>query len=73
MLTSDHRLAAQAARLCELFATPDELASDLDAVMETMVVCVLHLCHQNGGDPYEFMRDATQAYYETMVVNADDN
>lgn len=73
MLTSDHRLAAQAARLCEEFATPEEITDDLGAVLQTMVVCIMHLHHCKGGDPYEFMRDTTQQFYESMVIDAESN
>ena len=73
MLTSDQRLADAAARICDSFAAPEEIAQNLGEVMQTLVVCILHLCHRKGYDPYEFMRDATQQFYETMVVDAKSN
>jgi hypothetical protein len=73
MLTSDRRLADQAASLCEKFATPEEISADLGAVLRTMAVCIMHLHHCKGGDPYEFMRDTTQQFYESMVIDAESN
>lgn len=73
MWTSDHRLAAHGARLCEMFATPEEIGDDPQAVLQTMVVCIMHLHHRKGGDPYEFMRDATQQFFESVVVDAEAN
>ena len=73
MLTSDHRLAATAAQLCEEFATPEEISADLGTVLQTMVVCIMHLHHCKGGDPYEFMRDTTQQFYESMVIDEESN
>jgi hypothetical protein len=67
MLTGDKRLAKHGMQACQRFATDDEITNDLGAVMETLVVSIMHLCDQNGNDPYEFMRNCNQRFYETLV------
>jgi hypothetical protein len=72
MLTGDKRLAKQGMRACQSFATDDEITNDQGAVMETLVVSIMHLCDQEGVDPYEFMRNCMQKFYETLVDEEED-
>ena len=67
LLTGDKRLAKQGLRACRSFATDDEVTSDQGAVMENLVVCILHLCDQEGCDPDAFVRKCLKQFYDTLV------
>lgn len=67
MLTGDKRIAELGMQACRRFATADEIDGDLGAVMETLVVSIMHLCDQEGMDPYEFFRNCNQKFNETLV------
>jgi len=67
MLTGDKRLAKQGMRACQSFATDDEITNDQGAVMETLVVCIMHLCDQEGVDPDSFVRKCLKKFYDTLV------
>jgi hypothetical protein len=67
MLTGDRRLAKQGMRACRAFATDDEITNDQGAVMETLVVSILHLCDQEGVDPDAFVRKCLKKFYDTLV------
>ena len=67
MLTGDKRIAELGMQACRRFKKGDEIDGDLGAVMETLVVSIMHPCDQEGMDAYEFFRNCNQKFYETMV------
>lgn len=71
MLTGDKRLATLGLRACRSFATDDEVTNDQGAVMEALVVSIMHLCDKEGMDPDKFMRKCLQRFYDTLVEEED--
>lgn len=69
MLTGDKKRARLGKEACRRYA--DAVGQDLDedqgSIMQDLVVAVLHLCDQEGMDPFVFVQEATRKFEDTLV------
>jgi hypothetical protein len=69
MLTGDKHKATAGLAACQYFArlSRRDIDDEQCAIMEDLVTCILHLCDQEGMDPFAFVREATKNFEETLV------
>jgi hypothetical protein len=69
MLTGDKTIAKRGLRACQQFAsaTGRDIDEDQGVIMQDLVVSVLHLCDQEGMDPFMFAEKALRKFEETLV------
>jgi len=69
MLTGDKTIAKRGLRACQQFAsaTGRDIDEDQGVIMQDLVVSILHLCDQEGMDPFTFSQKALRKFEETLV------
>jgi hypothetical protein len=69
MLTGDKTIAQRGLRACQQFAsaTGRDIDADQGVIMQDLAVSLLHLCDQEGMDPFMFMQKALKKFQETLV------
>lgn len=69
MLTGDKKRARLGKAACYRYA--DAVGADMDedqgVIMEELAVSLLHLCDQEGMDPFMFMQKVSRRFEETLV------
>jgi|688.fasta_scaffold41298_9 hypothetical protein len=69
MLTGDKKRARLGKAACRRYA--DDVGADMDedqgVIMQDLVVSILHLCDQEGMDPFTFSQKALRKFEETLV------
>jgi hypothetical protein len=69
MLTGDKKRARLGKAACRRYA--DDIGVDMDEdqgmVMQDLAVSLLHLCDQEGMDPFMFMQKALKKFQDTLV------
>jgi hypothetical protein len=69
MLTGDKTIAKRGLRACQQFAsaTGRDIDEDQGVIMQDLAVAILHLCDQEGMDPFMFTQKALQKFEDTLV------
>jgi len=69
MLTGDKTIAKRGLRACQQFAaaTGRDIDEDQGVIMQDLAVSLLHLCDQEGMDPFMFMQKALKKFQDTLV------
>jgi hypothetical protein len=69
MLTGDKTKAKAGLAACQHFArlTGRDIDDEQGAIMLDLAVSLLHLCDQEGMDPFVFVQKATKRFEETLV------
>jgi hypothetical protein len=69
MLTGDKKRARLGKAACRRYA--DDVGADMDedqgAIMQDLAIAILHLCDQEGMDPFMFQQQVLQRFEETLV------
>lgn len=69
MLTGDKKRARLGKAACRRYA--DDVGADMDedqgVIMLDLAVAILHLCDQEGMDPFMFMQKVSRRFEETLV------